>query len=112
MLRATSDKGIAALCAVRLPSLHVQNIAMRGMCCDGLRPIFFRLNEAECLHALANPSIVVCASLPIILVTFFPCAEMLYSSHTYAASLHQSLQVISVKQTNCKKARLPDGGKC
>jgi len=63
-----------------------------------------------CMFALA--SIVVCASLPIILVTFFPCAEMLYSSHTYAASLHQSLQVISVKQTNCKKARLPDGGKC
>jgi len=29
MLRATSDKGIAALCAVRLPSLHVQNFAIR-----------------------------------------------------------------------------------
>jgi len=89
MLRATSDKGIAALCAVRLPSLHVQNIAMRGMCCDGLRPIFFRLNEAECLHALANPSIVVCASLPIILVTLFPCVRC--CTHRTHTSLHQLL---------------------
>jgi hypothetical protein len=41
----------------------------------GLGLFFSGSNEAECLHALANPSIVVCASLPIILVTLFPCVR-------------------------------------
>jgi len=55
----------------------------------GLGLFFSGSNEAECLHALANPSIVVCASLPIILVTLFPCVRC--CTHRTHTSLHQLL---------------------